>query len=101
MTSSTPGRPTPQGPWNDGGVVVITGIQAAGRSAVAQAAVEAREAARRKTAYGPDWTVLGLDGLLRDGTRRDIGQWPDTSRQTVDETVEEILGRAWTEGGVG
>ncbi|MEJ8651029.1 AAA family ATPase [Streptomyces sp. MS1.AVA.3] len=194
MTANTPGRPTPQGPWNDGGVVLITGIQAAGKSTVAQAlaerlprsvhlrgdtfrrnivrgqvpmtpdaeqdavdqlrlryrltahcadayaqagftviaqdiligdylaemtgfittrplavvvllpdpaAVEAREAARPKTAYGPDWTVRDLDRLLRAGTPRETGLWLDTSRQTVDETVDEILGRAWTEGAVG
>lgn len=193
MTAHTPGRVTPQGPWNDGGVVVITGIQAAGKSTVAQAlaerlprsvhlrgdtfrrnivrgqipmtpdaeqpavaqlelryrltahcadeyaqagftviaqdillgeylagmtgfiktrplavvvllpgpaAVEAREASRPKTAYGPDWTVRDLDRLLRADTPRDIGLWLDTSQQTVDETVDEILSRAWTEGAV-
>ncbi|WP_030991317.1 hypothetical protein [Streptomyces sp. NRRL S-1813] len=61
------------------------------------AAVEAREEARPRTAYGRDWTVQDLDRLLRAGTPRDIGLWLDTSRQTVDETV----GRAWTEGAVG
>nr|WSX18408.1 AAA family ATPase [Streptomyces tubercidicus] len=193
MTVNNPGRVTPEGPWNDGGVVVITGVQAAGKSTVAQAlaerlprsvhlrgdtfrrnivrgqipmtpdaeqhavaqlelryrltahcadeyaqagftviaqdillgkylaemtgliktrplavvvllpdpaAVEAREAARPKTAYGPDWTVRDLDTLLRADTPRDIGLWLDTSQQTVDETVDEILGRAWTEGAV-
>ncbi|MFE6741845.1 AAA family ATPase [Streptomyces tubercidicus] len=193
MTVSNPGRVTPEGPWHDGGVVVITGVQAAGKSTVAQAlaerlprsvhlrgdtfrrtivrgqvpmtpdaeqhavdqlelryrltahcadeyaqsgftviaqdillgkylaemtgliktrplavvvllpdpaAVEAREASRPKTAYGPDWTVRDLDRLLRADTPRDIGLWLDTSQQTVDETVDEILGRAWTEGAV-
>ncbi|MEU8780417.1 AAA family ATPase [Streptomyces sp. NPDC048637] len=193
MTANAPGRVTPQGPWNDGGVVVITGIQAAGKSTVAQAlaerlprsvhlrgdtfrrnivrgqinmtpdaekhavaqlklryrltahcadeyaragftviaqdiligeylaemtgfirtrplavvvllpdpaAVEAREVSRPKTAYGPDWTVRDLDKLMRADTPRDIGLWLDTSKQTVDETVDEILGRAWTEGAV-
>ncbi|MEU8686311.1 AAA family ATPase [Streptomyces sp. NPDC048611] len=194
MTANASGRVTPQGPWNDGGVVVITGIQAAGKSTVAQAlaerlprsvhlrgdtfrrnivrgqitmtadaaepavaqlelrhrmaahcadayaqagftviaqdiligrylaemtgliktrplavvvllpdpaAVEAREASRPKTAYGPDWSVGDLDKLMRADTPRDIGLWLDTSRQTVDETVDEILSRAWTEGAVG
>ncbi|MFG2095586.1 AAA family ATPase [Streptomyces sp. NPDC048612] len=194
MTANASGRVTPQGPWNDGGVVVITGIQAAGKSTVAQAlaerlprsvhlrgdtfrrnivrgqitmtadaaepavaqlelrhrmtahcadayaqagftviaqdiligrylaemtgliktrplavvvllpdpaAVEAREASRPKTAYGPDWSVGDLDKLMRAETPRDIGLWLDTSRQTVDETVDEILSRAWTEGAVG
>ncbi|MGY4974706.1 AAA family ATPase [Streptomyces nigrescens] len=194
MTANAPGRRvTPQGPWNDGGVVVITGIQAAGKSTVAQAlaerlprsvhlrgdtfrrnivrgqitmtpdaekhavaqlelryrltahcadeyaqagftviaqdiligeylaemtgfiktrplavvvllpdpaAVEAREVSRPKTAYGPDWTVRDLDKLMRTDTPRGIGLWLDTSQQTVDETVDEILSRAWAEGAV-
>ncbi|MEW9521973.1 hypothetical protein AB0F14_36025 [Streptomyces tubercidicus] len=40
MTVNNPGRVTPEGPWNDGGVVVITGVQAAGKSTVAQALAE-------------------------------------------------------------
>ena len=52
---------------------------------------------RPKTAYGPDWTVRDLDKLMRTDTPRDIGLWLDTSQQTVDETVDEILSRAWTE----
>ncbi|MER6049925.1 AAA family ATPase [Streptomyces sp. NPDC001793] len=189
----TPGRTTPQGPWLAPGVVVITGIQAAGKSTVAQALAErlprsvhlpgdgfrrsivrgqvgmtpdaaaealaqlrlrhrltaacadeyaaagftvvvqdillgehlarmaadvstrplavvallpdpetvaAREAGRPKTAYGPDWSVRDLDVLLRSETPRDLGLWLDTSRQTVEETVDTILDRAWTEGAV-
>lgn len=41
-----------------------------------------------------------LDKLMRADTPRDIGLWLDTSKQTVDETVDEIIGRAWTEGAV-
>ncbi|MFE6686860.1 AAA family ATPase [Streptomyces sp. NPDC057743] len=186
-------RPVPQGPWLAPGVVVITGIQAAGKSTVAQAlaerlpkavhlrgdgfrrnivsgqvgmtpdageealaqlrlrhrltahcadeyaragftvivqdillgehlaqmtvdiatrplavvallpdpeAVAAREADRPKTAYGPDWSVRDLDALIRTQTPRDLGLWLDTSRQTVPETVDTILARAWTQGAV-
>ncbi|MFE4023155.1 AAA family ATPase [Streptomyces sp. NPDC059101] len=197
MTANVPdtarGRVTPQGPWLAPGIVVITGIQAAGKSTVAQALAErlprsvhlrgdgfrrniirgqvgmtpdageealaqlrlrhrltatsadayaragftvvvqdillgehlaqlagdiatrplaviallpdpetvaAREAARPKTAYGPDWSVADLDVLLRAETPRDLGLWLDSSRQTVDETVDAILDRAWTEGSV-
>ncbi|KUL51454.1 phosphotransferase [Streptomyces sp. NRRL F-4489] len=62
--------------------------------------VAAREAGRPKTAYGPDWSVADLDRLLREETPRDLGLWLDTSRQTVSETVDTILDRAWTEGAV-
>lgn len=197
MTANVPdtasGRVTPRGPWLAPGIVVITGIQAAGKSTVAQAlaerlpravhlrgdgfrrnivrgqvgmtpdagpealaqlrlrhrltatcadayaragftvivqdillgehlarladdivtrplavvaplpdpeAVAAREAGRPKTAYGPDWSVRDLDVLLRSETPRDLGLWLDTSRQTVDETVDALLERAWAEGAV-
>ncbi|MFB7636311.1 AAA family ATPase [Streptomyces sp. NPDC056149] len=63
-------------------------------------AVAAREAGRPKTAYGPDWSVRDLDALIRTETPRDLGLWLDTSRQTVPETVDAILARAWTEGAV-
>ncbi|MCZ0975429.1 hypothetical protein O1L55_37670 [Streptomyces albulus] len=63
-------------------------------------AVAAREAGRPKTAYGPDWSVRDLDVLLRSETPRDLGLWLDTSRQTVDETVDALLERAWAEGAV-
>ncbi|MDT0448061.1 AAA family ATPase [Streptomyces hesseae] len=62
-------------------------------------AVARREEQRAKTGYGPDWQPEDLDKVLRDGTPR-IGLWLDTSEQTVDETVDEILKRAWTEGAV-
>ncbi|WP_244409513.1 AAA family ATPase [Streptomyces albofaciens] len=63
------------------------------------AAVERREAARSKTAYGTEWGVRDLDTALREHTPP-IGLWLDTTEQTVEETVDEILARAWTEGAV-
>jgi len=54
-------------------------------------AVVAREARRGKRAYGP-WTVAALDHALRAETPR-LGLWLDSSRLSVDETVEEIVGR--------
>ncbi|MFC5822401.1 AAA family ATPase [Nonomuraea insulae] len=57
------------------------------------AAVERREHARAKIGYGGGWTIAQLDGLLRAETAR-IGLWLDTSRQSVRETVEEIVSRA-------
>jgi predicted kinase len=50
-----------------------------------------REAERPKTGYG-DWTVESLDTALRTETPR-LGLWLDTSNQTADQTVEEILTR--------
>ncbi|MER7129260.1 hypothetical protein [Streptosporangium saharense] len=41
-----------------------------------------------------------LDAVLRERTPR-LGLWLDTSEQTPEETVEEILARAWTEARVG
>ncbi|WP_320781852.1 AAA family ATPase [Streptomyces sp. CRN 30] len=61
--------------------------------------VARREAERAKTGYGPDWQPSAMDQVLRDSTPR-IGLWLDTSEQTVEETVDEILKRAWTEGAV-
>jgi cytidylate kinase len=61
-------------------------------------AVAAREAARDKTAYGA-YTVAMLDDGLRRQTPR-VGLWLDTSDQTPAETVDEILGRAWTEAAI-
>lgn len=55
--------------------------------------VAARERARPKTAYRSDGiTIEHLDAVLRNETPR-IGLWLDTSSQTADETVEEILAR--------
>lgn len=54
-------------------------------------AVEQREATRAKRAYD-SWTVVELDGALRTRTPR-IGLWLNTSAQTPDQTVDEILTR--------
>ncbi|GII92742.1 AAA family ATPase [Sinosporangium siamense] len=62
-------------------------------------AVADRENHRAKTGYGPDWTPHDLDKVLRDHTP-EIGLWLDTSGQTVDQTVDEILKRAWPEGAI-
>lgn len=58
-------------------------------------AIASREADRSKNTY-EQWTIDVLDQGLRAGTPR-IGLWLDTSDQTPDETVDEILRRAWTE----
>jgi gluconate kinase len=51
-----------------------------------------REAARgKKTVLGPKWAHY-LDGELR-GTMPGVGLWIDNSRQTAEETVDEILRR--------
>ncbi|MDG4823441.1 AAA family ATPase [Asanoa sp. WMMD1127] len=59
------------------------------------AAIADREAGRGKVAYGT-FGIEELDRGLRDGTPR-LGLWLDTSGQSVAETVDEILARAWTE----
>ncbi|MEV4539983.1 AAA family ATPase [Micromonospora echinaurantiaca] len=61
--------------------------------------VAARERDRPKQGYG-DWPVADLDADLRTRTPR-IGLWLDTSAQTPEQTVDEILARAWTDGRVG
>jgi chloramphenicol 3-O-phosphotransferase len=61
-------------------------------------AIAAREAARGKNAYS-QWTIDLLDDGLRNQTPR-LGLWLDTSDQTPDDTVNEILTRAWTEAKV-
>ncbi|GAA4535632.1 hypothetical protein GCM10023192_32530 [Amycolatopsis samaneae] len=61
-------------------------------------AVVARERARSKDAYDA-WSVVALDKVLREETPR-LGLWLDTSDQTPEETVDEILARAWTEARV-
>jgi len=63
--------------------------------------VKAREAARRaargKVAYKPgDLGIAELDRALREDTPH-IGLWIDTSEQTVEHTVEEILARLSTD----
>jgi chloramphenicol 3-O-phosphotransferase len=57
--------------------------------------IATREAARGKNAY-TRWTIDLLDEGLRTETPR-LGLWLDTSGQTPEESVEEILTRAWTE----
>ena len=55
--------------------------------------VATREQARAKTAYQPDGpTPADLDAFIRSETPR-IGLWLDTSVQTPDESVDEILRR--------
>ncbi|MGC4897018.1 AAA family ATPase [Micromonospora sp. DT31] len=61
--------------------------------------VAARERDRPKNGYG-DWPVADLDAGFRADTPR-LGLWLDTSDQTPEETVTEILARAWTEGQIG
>ncbi|GAA2800837.1 AAA family ATPase [Saccharopolyspora taberi] len=61
-------------------------------------AVAEREAGRGKNAYD-HWAVQQLDAVLREQTPR-IGLWLDTSDQTPEQTVDEILRRAWTEASV-
>jgi chloramphenicol 3-O-phosphotransferase len=62
--------------------------------------VAAREAGRPKVAYGDGRIGLeALDAGLRHGTPR-IGLWLDSSEQTVDETVDEIVRRGLAEGRV-
>jgi hypothetical protein len=52
--------------------------------------VARREAGRRKHGYGGPWTVGLLDRALREHTPR-RGLWLDTSHQTPDRTVDQIL----------
>jgi chloramphenicol 3-O-phosphotransferase len=52
----------------------------------------AREAARQKTAYRGIDTPAAMDAALREETPR-IGLWLDTSEQTPEQTVAEILRR--------
>ncbi|MET0236910.1 MAG: AAA family ATPase [Kibdelosporangium sp.] len=58
-------------------------------------AIVARERGRSKDAYD-EWTIALLDDGLRRDTPR-LGLWLDTSDQTPEETVDEILRRAWPE----
>ena len=44
--------------------------------------------------------VAVLDHAIRE-TIGGIGLWLDSSNQTPEETVEEILQRVWTEGTLG
>jgi chloramphenicol 3-O-phosphotransferase len=57
--------------------------------------VEARDAARDKT-VGGGWAAY-LDRELR-ATMSRVGLWIDSSNQTPEETVDEIIRRVWDEG---
>lgn len=61
-------------------------------------AVHAREQGRGKDAYD-EWTVTMLDDGLRNDTPR-LGLWLDTSDLSPEQTVQEILRRAWPEAAV-
>jgi predicted kinase len=57
-----------------------------------------RDAGRTKTAYGDGRIgAATLNSALQHGTPR-IGLWLDSSDQTPDETVDEIVTRGWDEG---
>ncbi len=62
-------------------------------------AVLAREKGRSKADTYDQWTIDLLDKGLREDTPR-IGLWLDTSDQTPEQTVEEILSRVWSEASV-
>jgi chloramphenicol 3-O-phosphotransferase len=58
-------------------------------------AVADREAARDKVGYHAEGhDIAALDQALRTSTPR-VGLWLDTSTQTPDETVDEIVAKAW------
>ncbi|MEU6267345.1 AAA family ATPase [Saccharopolyspora shandongensis] len=61
-------------------------------------AIAEREAGRGKTAYD-SWAIAELNTVLHEQTPR-IGLWLDTSDQTPEQTVAEILDRAWTEAAI-
>lgn len=62
--------------------------------------VAEREAGRAKDAYGAGrLDAAALDRGLRDDTPR-LGLWLDTSDQSPDETVDEIVARGLTDGAV-
>jgi cytidylate kinase len=51
-----------------------------------------RESERVKVGYGDLWSIRDFDHKVRTETPH-IGLWLDSSQQTPDETVEEILAR--------
>ena len=51
-----------------------------------------REAERVKVGYGDLWSIRDFDHKVRTETPH-IGLWLDSSKQTPDETVDEILAR--------
>lgn len=60
--------------------------------------IAAREATRSKTGYGA-WTISHLNTILQSETPR-LGMWIDTSEQTPQETVDEILRRSFSESSI-
>ncbi|MBV9952864.1 MAG: AAA family ATPase [Acidimicrobiia bacterium] len=75
---------------------LVVVVLAPGTDAVAE-----REAGRGKTAYRDDMSgIAAMDRGLREATPR-IGLWLDTSDQTAEETVDEIVRRGLAEGSVG
>jgi hypothetical protein len=62
--------------------------------------VAARESSRTKSAYRSGFeSIEALDQALRHDTPR-LGLWLDTSEQVPEQTVEEIIARAWDEAQV-
>jgi len=62
--------------------------------------VARREAERGKVAYGEGRnTIADLDAALREETPR-IGLWLDTSHQTAEQSVDEIVARGLDAGRV-
>lgn len=57
-----------------------------------EATVRRREAEREKIAYDDVWTPAALNAVVHRDTPR-IGLWLDTSTQTAEETVEQVLKR--------
>ena len=57
-----------------------------------QDVLERRETERASTGY-THWTVAGLYNVFAEQTER-LGLWLDTSDQTPEQTVGEILARA-------
>ena len=51
-----------------------------------------REAERTKTGYGELWSIRDFDHKVRTETPK-IGLWLDSSQQSPDETVDEIIRR--------
>jgi chloramphenicol 3-O-phosphotransferase len=70
------------------------------RPEVVQEREDTRRLARGKVAYKPgDEGPAELDAHLRGETPR-IGLWLDTSEQTREQTVDELMARVWAEGQV-
>ncbi|EWT03647.1 phosphotransferase [Intrasporangium oryzae NRRL B-24470] len=56
------------------------------------AVVMQRESERVKVGYGDIWSIRDFDHKVRSETPR-IGLWLDSSKQTPDETVDELVRR--------